>query len=84
MKLWIGNLPQVDDTELVAFLRKYGCPEPAHIEHVPGDGSRPAVVLSFKGFVDAELGAIQTRLHGMYWKERQLVVQTLIHTNPAS
>jgi hypothetical protein len=45
---------------------------------VEGDGSRPAAVLEFP---DAQSGAIETaamRLNGMYWKERQLFVQTVV------
>ena len=46
MKLWIGNIaPGTSDEELRAFLGKYGIENVASIEHVEGDGSRPAAVL---------------------------------------
>jgi RNA recognition motif-containing protein len=76
MNLWIGNIaPEVTDEELAEFVVKYGCPRPERIERVPGDGSRPAAVLFFEG--DAKpVSQAQLRLNGMYWKGRQLHVQT--------
>jgi RNA recognition motif-containing protein len=79
MNLWIGNLdPAVTDDELKAFVAKYGCPAPERIERVPGDGSRPAAVLFFPSEHDKAVGNAQLRLHGMYWKNRQLFVQTTL------
>jgi hypothetical protein len=80
MNLWIGNItPEVSDEELAEFVVKYGCPRPVQIERVPGDGSRPAAVLSFEGSKDKEVSQAQLRLHGMYWNGRQLNVQTTMH-----
>ena len=77
MNLWIGNIaPEVTDEELAEFVVKYGCPRPARIERVPGDGSRPAAVLAFEGDDGKAVSQAQLRLHGMYWKGRQLNVQT--------
>ena len=46
--LWIGNIaPGTSDDELKALLVKYGFPAFDGIEHIPGDGSRPAVMLTF-------------------------------------
>ena len=48
------------------------------IQRVEADGSRPAAVLEF---TDPPLGALEgvsMRLNGMYWKERSLIVQTLL------
>jgi hypothetical protein len=80
MKLWIGNIaPNTPDEELRAFVKKYAPDlECTKIQRVEGDGSRPAAVLEF---ADPPLGALEgvsMRLNGMYWKERSLVVQTLI------
>jgi hypothetical protein len=76
MNLWIGNIaPEVTDEELAEFVVKYGCPRPASIERVPGDGTRPAAVLAFEGNTTA-VSQAQLRLNGMYWKGRQLHVQT--------
>ncbi|HWV92260.1 MAG TPA: RNA-binding protein [Burkholderiales bacterium] len=78
MNLWIGNLAsEVTDDDLKAFVTKYGCPAPERIERVPGDGSRPAAVLFFTANDKAVYNA-QLRLHGMYWKGRQLFVQTTL------
>jgi len=80
MNLWIGNIaPEVTDDELVEFVVKYGCPRPVRIERVPGDGSRPAAVLAFEGDDGTAVSKAQLRLHGMYWKGRQLNVQTTRH-----
>ena len=80
MNLWIGNLaPEVTDEELAEFVVKYGCPRPARIDRVPGDGSRPAAVLAFGADERSAVSSAQLRLHGMYWKGRQLNVQTTMH-----
>jgi hypothetical protein len=78
MKLWIGNLaPDTTDDELRAFVGKYAPDlEIAGIQRVDGDGSRPAVSISF---VDTPYGSVEKislRLHGMYWKGRELFVQS--------
>ena len=81
MNLWIGNLaPEVTDEELKSFVGKYGCPAPERIERVPGDGSRPAAVLFFDAAHDKAVYNAQLRLHGMYWKERRLFVQTTLRS----
>ena len=80
MKLWIGKIaPGTSDAEVQEFVRKYAPDlECTGIQRVEGDGSRPAAVLEF---ADPPLGALEKvsmRLNGMFWKERSLVVQTLI------
>ena len=75
MKLWIANLdPQTTDDELRAFIRKYTALEIVKITRVPGDGSRPGAMLEFEGSDLAILDRAQRRLHGMYWKNRSLMV----------
>jgi RNA recognition motif-containing protein len=79
MNLWIGNIaPEVTDEELAEFAVKYGCPRPERIERVPGDGSRPAAVLAFGTDAADRVSKAQLRLNGMYWKGRQLLVQTIL------
>ena len=79
MNLWIGNVaPEVTDEDLKAFVAKYGCPAPTRIERVPGDGSRPAAVLVFTADSGKMVSQAQLRLNGMYWKGRQLHVQTIL------
>ena len=80
MKMWIGNVaPGTSDDDIRAFVKKYAPDlDCAGIQRVEGDGSRPAAVLEFP---EAKSGAIEKaamRLNGMYWKERQLMVQTVV------
>lgn len=83
MKLWIGNLdPQTTDEELREFVGKYTKLEVEAIARVPGDGSRPAAMIEFKGSDLAALNQAQLRLHGMYWKNRALHV-AIPRANPA-
>jgi RNA recognition motif-containing protein len=78
-KLWIGNMaPDTSDEEIRAFLKKYAPDlEVKAIQRVEGDGTRPGASIEF---VDTPYGSVEKismRLHGMYWKGRELVVQTL-------
>jgi hypothetical protein len=80
MKLWIGNIaPDTSDEEIRAFVKKYAADlECTGIQRVDGDGSRPAAMLEF---ADAPIGALEKvsmRLNRMYWKKRELLVQTII------
>ena len=79
MKLWIANLaPGTSDDEIRAFVGKYAPDlECGSIQRVDGDGSRPAAMLEF---ADAPLGSVEKismRLNRMYWKGRELLVQTM-------
>jgi hypothetical protein len=81
MKLWIGNIaPGTPDEELREFVKKYAPDlECTKIQRVEGDGSRPAAVLEFASAPLGALEGVSMRLNGMYWKERALLVQTLLH-----
>ena len=79
MKLWIGNIaPDTPDEEIRALVKKYAPDlECTKLQRVDGDGSRPAAMLEF---ADAPIGALEKvsmRLNRMYWKKRELLVQTL-------
>jgi hypothetical protein len=77
LKLWIGNIaPGTSDEDLREFVGKYGIAEVASIEHVPGDGSRPAAVLDVAATTEVLMKVTQ-RLNGMYWKGRSLNVQAI-------
>ena len=79
MKLWIGNVaPDTKDDELKAFLGRYGIEEQAvaSIAQVPGDGSRPAVIVEVAATPE-HLNKVTQRLNGMYWKGRSLTVQVM-------
>jgi RNA recognition motif-containing protein len=78
MKLWIGNMaPDTTDEEIRAFVTKYAPTlEIKVIQRHEGDGSRPAASIEF---VDTPYGSVEKislRLHGMFWKGRELVVQS--------
>jgi hypothetical protein len=80
MKLWIANIaPDTPDEEIRALVKKYAPDlECTNLQRVDGDGSRPAAMLEF---ADAPLGALEKvsmRLNRMYWKKRELLVQTLV------
>jgi RNA recognition motif. (a.k.a. RRM, RBD, or RNP domain) len=80
MKLWIGNIaPGTSDDEIRDFVRKYAPDlECKTIQRVEGDGSRPAASIEF---VDTPYGSVEKismRLHGMHWKGRELMVQTIV------
>jgi hypothetical protein len=64
-KLWLANIaPGTSDEELKAFVRKYSRDvECAEILHVDGDGSRPAVIMSFTGKKFDTLGKLSLRLN---------------------
>jgi len=76
--LLLTNVPDgTPDDELLAFLAKYGIPQPDEVEHIEGDGSRPSVMLTFHA-VDADaLEPLRTRIHDMYWKNHRLSVMVL-------
>ncbi len=77
-RLWIGNIaPGTSDDELKALLVKYGFPAFDAIQHVPGDGSRPAVLLTFEGADDSALRQLQGRVHNLFWKDRKLMVEVM-------
>jgi len=78
MKLWIGNMASnTSDDEIRAFLKKYAPDlEVKAIQRIEGDGTRPAASIEFTDTPYGSLEKISMRLHGMYWKGKELVVQT--------
>ena len=75
-KLWIGNMaPDTSDEEIRAFLKKYAPDlEVKAIQRVDGDGTRPGASIEFTDTPYGSVEKISMRLHGMYWKQRELVV----------
>jgi RNA recognition motif-containing protein len=72
-RLWIGNVPpDATDDELAELAKKYSGLECKVVQHVDGDGTRPARVLEFPGAALGKVDELALRLAGMYWKERQL------------
>ena len=80
MRLWIGNMaPGTTDDEIKAFLKKYSSDlECSEIQRVEGDGTHPAAMVRFAAGKVEALGTLALRLNGMYWKGRQLHVQTIL------
>ena len=76
--LWIGNIETgTSDQEIKEFLTRYGFPPFDGIKHIPGEGSRPAVVVSFEGLGPEMLRRLQPRVHDMFWKNRKIHVQVM-------
>jgi hypothetical protein len=76
--LWIGNIPpNTADEDLKALLVKYGFPACDAIEHVPGDGSRPAAMIRFNSTGPLLLQQLQSRVQNLYWKDRRLTVAVM-------
>jgi RNA recognition motif-containing protein len=79
MKLWIGNIaPGTTDEEIRELLGKYA-PTLAcrSVQRVDGDGSRPAALLELENPDFTATYQAQARLHGLYWKQRELFVQVM-------
>ena len=80
-QLWIGNIaPGTTEDELKALLVKYGFPEYDSIQHVEGDGTRPAVMISFDKTDTLQLQKLQPRVHNLFWKDRRLNVSVMSTT----
>jgi hypothetical protein len=74
-ELLIGNIEDgTTDEEIKEFLTKYGFPSYDQIVHVPGDGSRPAVLLTFHETEPAALRMLQPRIHNLFWRNRTINV----------
>jgi hypothetical protein len=77
-KMLLGNIADgTSDDEVKAFLVKYGYPEFDEIERVPGDGSRPAVMLTFKEVRPEGLRKLKERIHNIFWKKGRIGVLIL-------
>lgn len=77
-RLLLGNIEAgTSDDEVKAFLVKYGFPEFDDIQHVEGDGSRPAVLLTFRGVHPDGLHKLKERIHDMFWKKGRISAQIL-------
>lgn len=71
--LLLGNIDSgATDDEIGAFLVKYGFPQFKEIEHVDGDGSRPAVRLTFDTLDNDSLDKLKGRIHDMFWKGHKI------------
>lgn len=69
--LFLGNI-DASEEEIQEFLARYGFPHFDAIQHFPGDGSQPAVLLSYSGWASHELRKLQPRIHLLFWKRRRI------------
>lgn len=77
-RLLLTNIePGTADDEVRALLEKYGLPPCDVIEQVPGDGTRPSVVMTFDDVDPDTLHKYAERIHHMFWKGRELTAQVL-------
>ncbi|CAG2127172.1 hypothetical protein LMG31506_00365 [Cupriavidus yeoncheonensis] len=77
-RLLLTNIePETTDDEVRAFLHKYGLPPSDAIEQVPGDGTRPSVILDFPELDAETLHKYAERINHMFWKSRELSAQVL-------
>jgi hypothetical protein len=68
---------EASDDEIKQFLVKYGFPEYDSIEHMPGDGSRPAVLLGFADATAESLRILQPRVQNLFWHDRKIQLQIM-------
>jgi hypothetical protein len=77
-QLMLGNIePGTSDDEIQEFLKRYGFPPYDEIVHVPGEGSRPAVKLTFNSLDPEALRNLQPRIHDLFWKNRRVTASVL-------
>jgi hypothetical protein len=77
-ELFVGNVETgTPDEDIKAFLVKYGFPPFDDIEHMPGDGSRPAVLLTFKDAPPEALNNLLPRVQDIFWKNRKIHVHVV-------
>lgn len=76
--LLIGNVDtSASDDDLRDLLARHGFPPWDAIEHMPGDGSRPAVLVRYAGAPAEALRLLQPKLHDLFWKNRKINVSVL-------
>lgn len=76
--LWIENIDaSVTDDDIRDLLARHGFPPWDAIEHMPGDGSRPAVLLRYDGAPAEALRILRPKLHELFWKNRKINVSVL-------
>ena len=77
-RLLLGNVEDgISDEEIGEFLSKYGFPTFSRIEHMLGDGSRPAALVHFEKVEPEALRKPKERVHNLYWKKGLVSAQIL-------
>ena len=76
--LLIGNVDSsASDADIFDLLARYGFPPCDSIEHMPGDGSRPSVLLRYGGAPAEALRSLQPRLNDLFWRNRKINVSVI-------
>jgi hypothetical protein len=76
--LWMGNVDSsVSDDEIKQFLVRYGFPEFDAIQHIEGNGTRPAVLVTFNDAPAQALRNLQPRIQDLFWNNRKIHVQVM-------
>ncbi|QET04453.1 MULTISPECIES: RNA-binding protein [Cupriavidus] len=71
--MMLSNLhPDTTDEDVLAFLQRYGFPAYDEIERHEGDGTRPAVMLTYASMRLATLHQLQPRIHGVFWNGHKI------------
>jgi hypothetical protein len=74
--LWLTNLPDdVTDDEIAGWLEKYGFPRCDDISRFPGDGSRPAALITFQELDEETLQRLQPRIDRVFVRGKTLRAQ---------
>jgi hypothetical protein len=77
-KLLIDNVASgASDEDVRQLLLRYGFPPYDAIEHLPGDGSRTTLLLTFAEASPAALHSLQPRIQNLFWNHRKLDVEVL-------
>lgn len=71
--MMLSNLhPDTTEAQVQEFLARYGFPQYDEYEWQEGDGTRPAVTLTFRTLALAELYRLQPRIHGVFWNGHKI------------
>ncbi|MBC7858889.1 MAG: RNA-binding protein [Burkholderiaceae bacterium] len=69
--IYLGNIHASED-DLQAFLTRYGFPRFDAIQHFPGNGLQPAVLLYYTDQSQHALRMLLPRINGMFWNSRRI------------
>jgi hypothetical protein len=69
--LFLENI-SASEEDIQEFLARYGFPRFDTMQHFPGNGLRPAVLLSYRGRSSHALRELLPRIHHLFWKRRRI------------
>lgn len=85
-KLLIDNVATTaSDEDVRQLLLRYGFPSYDTVEHLPGDGSRTSLLLTFADTSSAALHSLLPRIQHLFWNDRKLEVEVMDwHVEPGA